>query len=321
MNFRTTIKPLDHQGLIDHQGAVMMLGSCFSNNVGTRLRDTLFNVDINPFGTLYNPASIASALDILIERRGFCESDLFQYMGRYHSFSHHSDFSGVDSGTVLSRINLRVEEAALALKTASVLIVTFGTAYVFENKETGLTVSNCHKLPADRFTRRRMSVDEIAELWLQMIARLREYNPQLNIVFTVSPIRHLADGAHGNQLSKSTLLLAVERLCKESGAIYFPAYEIMMDDLRDYRFYATDMTHPSEVAVDYVFDLFARSFFSPSTSALATECLKLSKRVKHRCMTDALEAVARFEESTKQMIEKLLQAHPYLERAVKNFKI
>lgn len=321
MEFRTTIKPLESRGMISHDGAMMLLGSCFSDNIGRRLQDALFDVEVNPFGTLYNPASIALALRDLINCREFGLNDLFEYQGRYHSFSHHSSFSGVNAGDVISRINDKVVEASVRLKRSQVLIVTFGTAYVYEYKKTQSVVSNCHKLPAADFNRRLMSIDEIVGLWKNIILELQDINPNLKIVFTVSPIRHLADGAHANQVSKSILLLAVEQLSNiYDDVIYFPAYEIIMDDLRDYRFYASDMTHPSDVAVDYIYKIFSQSFFSEETNNLVHECEKLTRRLKHRHMTDDVLAIEKFNLSTQHIIDRMLSAYPYLGQAIKNIQ-
>lgn len=322
MDFRTTIKPLANKGVIAHDGVITMLGSCFSDNIGRRLQDALFDVEVNPFGTLYNPASIALALQDLINCREFCINDLFEYQGRYHSFSHHSSFSGVNADDVISRINDKIDGASERLKRSRVLIITFGTAYVYEYKKTQSVVSNCHKLPASNFSRRSMAVDEIVSLWSKLIVKIREINPEINIIVTVSPIRHLADGAHENQLSKSTLLLAVNKLCHElDNVIYFPAYEIMMDDLRDYRFYASDMIHPSDVAIGYIYEIFSQSFFSEETNNIVRESENLMRRLKHRHMTDDVSVIEKFNLSTQQIIDRILSAYPYLEQAINKIQV
>ena len=315
MDFRTTVTPTPHPGLIAHNRPMLMLGSCFTDNIGARLNDALFDVCINPFGTLYNPASVASAFSDVKACRAFGVEDLFEHQGRYHSFSHHSMYSGVDSTQVLDRINRSVAEAHDLLNRDAVVIVTFGTAYVFE--KDGRVVSNCHKLPAATFNRRRMSVDEIVAIWSDILSHHKSM-----FVFTVSPIRHLADGAHDNQLSKSTLLLAVEQLCERfENAVYFPSYEIMMDDLRDYRFYASDMTHPSEVAVDYIYSGFARAMMTSDTCMLAQQCEKLARRLAHRFMTDDVQAIERFEQATNEMARQLLLSNPCLKRALERRNI
>ncbi|MCM1518840.1 MAG: GSCFA domain-containing protein [Pseudoflavonifractor sp.] len=320
MEFRTVIKPESSNLRLDHTSAIMMLGSCFSDNIGARLEREFFDVDINPVGTLYNPVSIATAIDNIMARRTYVREDLFEHDGRWHSLDHHSRFSGTDADGVLDRINSRICTANDNLRRARVLIVTLGTSWIFRLRSTGMVVGNCHKLPAAMFVRSRMTVDDIVGLWLPLLGRIRDFNPRLEVLFTVSPIRHLADGAHGNQLSKSTLLLAVDRLVSEvSEASYFPAYEALMDDLRDYRFYAADMTHPSDVAADYVYSLFCDTYMSDATRQLAASCRKVSSRLAHRPMTDNPEAVARFTDSTRQIINSLILTHPCLERAINNY--
>lgn len=343
MDFRTTIKPAPATIRVDHSSGIMMLGSCFSDNIGRRLLDGLFDVDVNPMGTLYNPASIASALDDIMERREFAAADLFEHDGRWHSFAHHSRFSGTDPEKVLKGINSRLRTAHDNLRLGRVLIVTLGTAWIFSLRATGRVVSNCHKLPQAMFERSRMSVSDIVTLWQPLLSRLREFNPSLQVIFTVSPIRHLADGAHGNQLSKATLLLAVDALIEAASTVmpteavcpdgtillidpvppmameYFPAYEALMDDLRDYRFYAADMTHPSETAADYVYSLFASSHMSEATRSLAAACRKVTRRLAHRPMTDDKAAIERFEQSTLQLVESLSLSHPYLKKAITNY--
>lgn len=321
--FRTIVKPLRFRGTISHRQGVMMLGSCFSDNIGLRLRQACFDVDINPFGTLYNPASIACGIGAILKCRQYSIDDLFQEKGdnRWHSFSHHSEYSSVDSQLMLEKINQRVCEANKMLQRASTLIVTFGTAWVYKYAPTGKVVANCHKLPASMFERSMMSIDEIVAMWKDVIADVKAINQSIQVIFTVSPIRHLRDGAHENQLSKSTLLLAINQLEREcEDVIYFPAYEIMNDDLRDYRFYASDMTHPSEVAVDYIYDIFSQSFFDDDTISLAEKCVKLSKRLMHIPMSDDQDAVARFVHSTNQLKTQLLQQYPFLEAAISKIK-
>lgn len=321
--FRTIVKPLRFRGTISHRQGVMMLGSCFSDNIGLRLRQACFDVDINPFGTLYNPASIACGIGAILKCRQYSIDDLFQEKGdnRWHSFSHHSEYSSVDSQLMLEKINQRVCEANKMLQRASTLIVTFGTAWVYKYAPTGKVVANCHKLPASMFERSMMSIDEIVAMWKDVIADVKAINQSIQVIFTVSPIRHLRDGAHENQLSKSTLLLAINQLVREcEDVIYFPAYEIMNDDLRDYRFYASDMTHPSEVAVDYIYDMFSQSFFDDDTISLAEKCVKLSKRLMHIPMSDDQDAVARFVHSTNQLKTQLLQQYPFLEAAISKIK-
>ena len=317
--FRTIVEPLNFHGLINHQRGIVMMGSCFSDNIGNRLQSACFNVEVNPFGTLYNPASIANGLMDIMHKRQFVQDDLFQLVGdnRWHSFSHHSSYSSVDSGKMLNNINEQLSQSHTMLQQASTLIITFGTAWVYQLIDTQQVVANCHKLPSDKFNRCLMSVDEIIEQWSGVIKQLRALNEEIKIIFTVSPIRHLRDGAHENQVSKSTLHLAIDALVKShKGVIYFPAYEIMNDDLRDYRFYASDMTHPSEEAVDYIYDIFVQSFFDGETMKLASSCERLTRRLLHRHMGDDQEAIIRFEQSTQELKTQMLQQYPFLQQAM-----
>ncbi|MCM1021898.1 MAG: GSCFA domain-containing protein [Muribaculum sp.] len=284
MEFRTAIAPLKGlSGIIDHKRPVIMIGSCFTDNIGAKLLQHGFDVAVNPCGTLYNPASIASTLLDILYRRPYTIDDIFEHQGKWHSFNHHSRFSADTPEQCLQKINSATTLAADKLAHASALIITFGTAYVFRHRATNQIVGNCHKLHPDTFSREMLASTQIHGLWKKMIRELLARNPQQKIIFTVSPIRHLADGAHGNSISKSTLLLAIDRLVADfpDNAIYFPAYEIMIDDLRDYRFYAANMVHPSEVAIEYIYSIFAESVMSTETRQKAAELLRQFKQQAH----------------------------------------
>ncbi|MDE7388066.1 MAG: GSCFA domain-containing protein [Muribaculaceae bacterium] len=276
MKFRTelTVEP---SAPLTHADLLLMLGSCFTDEVGARLQADGFRAEVNPSGTLYNPLSVARTVEMLECGREYVAEDFFENQGLWRSFDHHSSLASADLSAAVARVNAAMNRGADALREASCVIVTFGTAWVFTLPD-GTVVCNCHKLPAARFVRRRLSVDEIVDAWRPILRRYADRR----FIFTISPIRHIADGLHGNQLSKATLLLAVDRLCEEFGAEYFPAYEALMDDLRDYRFYAADMKHPSDIAVDYVYDLFAAAHFSADTLREALACRKAHRASMHR---------------------------------------
>ena len=242
-----------------------------------------FTANVNPFGVVYNPASLAGSLQKLIDRQSYTEADLFLYEGVYHSFSHHSRFSGTDKAAVLEKINTRLADASDFLQEATLLIITFGTAYVYRLASTGKTVSNCHKLPAREFEEKRLTVEQITEQWNPLIRDIRTINPDLKILFTISPIRHWKNGANANQLSKAVLLLAVDEIIQSNRqCFYFPAYEIVLDDLRDYRFYADDLIHPNSQAIAYIWEKFCGAYFDPSTVELIREYEKNQKFLNHR---------------------------------------
>ena len=315
MSFFTEIQIPEFPWKLDYSKSLMLMGSCFSENIGQRLIDLKFKVDMNPFGILYNPESIAGSLKILLENRVFTEDDLFADQGLWNSFYHHSRFSDPDKTQALAKINDRISLSHEMLKTTDFLFVTFGTAWVYELKKTGKIVSNCHKVPASEFKRFRLGVYEITEGYRELLDELWRFNPNLKVVFTVSPIRHWKDGAVENQVSKATLLLAIDRLITGYGNKligYFPSYEIMMDELRDYRFYAEDMLHLSPVATDYIFDRFAQSMVTSESIRLFRDIAKIRKAIQHRPLNSGSAAYKKFLGATLAEINKLTLNAPYL---------
>lgn len=294
------------------QEPILLLGSCFVENIGAKLADNRFNIDINPFGTLYNPASIAAALRMLLHPERFTADDLFRYEGVYHSFMHHSRFSSTSQTACLEQINDRLFAAAEKLRETKCLVVTLGTAYVYRLNSSGQVVANCHKLPEKMFDRSMLSVEAIVSEWKDLLFALWEQCPETKVLFTVSPIRHWKDGAHGNQLSKATLLLAIDKLqaIYPERIAYFPAYEIMMDELRDYRFYANDMLHPSELAVDYIWQRFTEYFLSDETKGFLKEWAEIQKAINHRPFQPESDAYKRFISQTLLKIERISKKFP-----------
>ncbi len=262
---------------------VVLLGSCFSESIGAHLRDAGFEVCVNPFGTLYNPASIASAVRRLDSGEPFTGADCVEMgagAGRICSFEHHTSFARESAAEFLLNANARLEEAAEFWKSSRRVIITLGTAYVWKSvARGGKAVSNCLKRPAAEFTRERLSPEDCEGLLRGMILN----HPEKKFILTVSPIRHLSDGAHSNTLSKSVLHLGVEALLGACGnACYFPAYEIVMDELRDYRFYGRDLVHPSDVAVEWIWEKFIAAFVEEDEMAGLRAGEKASVRARHK---------------------------------------
>ena len=292
------------------------MGSCFSENMGQKLIDQKFNVDMNPFGILYNPESIGNSLRILLEKSVFTEADLFQEQGVWNSFSHHSRFSDTNPEVALEKINNRIQSSHDFLKKTDFLMITLGTSWIYRLINSGQIVSNCHKVPAVQFDRYRLKVHEIAESYENLLEELWAFNPNLKVIFTVSPIRHLKDGAIENQLSKSTLLLAIDQVISKFSdrcCYYFPAYELMMDELRDYRFYAEDMIHLSPLAIDYIFDRFTKSMFTVESTGIAKEVMKVRKAMEHRPVNPQTVEFRKFVKSSLVQIGQLSQRLPYLD--------
>ena len=303
--FRTTFIIPEHLNKIDYQSKVISLGSCFSENIGEKLTYYKFPVLINPFGILYNPESIANSLDFLQSQKSFNESDLFEHNGVWNSFYHHSRFSNTDKSICLNQINKSLKKASETLAEANFLLITFGTSWVYQLKSSGNIVSNCHKIPTKQFKRFKLSVAEITKRYKTIIKTLQSNNPNLKIVFTVSPVRHLKDSAEQNQLSKATLIMAVHELVEIfENVSYFPSYEIMMDDLRDYRFYNEDMVHPSPTAVNYIWDKFQESYINTDSQKLMTEVDKINQALNHRPFQPDSDSHKKFLESTLSKIEK-----------------
>ncbi len=304
MDFRTKITIPTFDFTIDHSDKIMMMGSCFAENMAALLLDSGFQIDTNPFGTVYNPQSLASGIREVLSHKKYAISDLFLHQGLYHSFAHHSRFSSVSAETSLENINHKLDTSAIFLKTATFFIITYGTSYVYNLKSNGETVTNCHKLPDNHFIRKRLSIEDIVNDWSLLIKELKSYNPDLKILFTVSPIRHWKDGAHENQLSKSTLLLAIDELIRQNNSChYFPSYEILMDELRDYRFYAEDMLHPSSVAIEYIREQFSETFFTSQTKSKVKEWKSIQKALSHKPFNPDSEEYIEFLRKTQEKLE------------------
>jgi hypothetical protein len=270
---------------------------------------------VNPFGILYNPESIHTSISRILAKQTFMESEIFEHEGGWKSFYHHSRFAYSSSDLFLKNANEKLEEASDFLYTTDFLIITFGTAWVYRLKESGKTVSNCHKLPASLFVREKLTPEAIVSMYTELLRKLFEVRPEMQVIFTVSPIRHWKDGAHENQLSKATLLLAIEQLQQlfPSSVIYFPAYEIVLDELRDYRFYTEDMIHPNEIAVNYIWERFSDCFFSEETTKRIAEIQKLVLATQHRPFQPESEAFRRFVDKNLVLLEETKRKYPNLD--------
>ena len=283
MNFTTQIPISKHKNNISHKDKIMLLGSCFTENIGNKLSINGFETLINPFGILYNPFSICSSLNRIINLKFLDSEDLVKVNEFWFSYEHHGVFRDEKCDNLLQTINLGITKANLFLKQTNWLIITLGTAWVFFLKENNKILGNCHKLNPQLIDKKLLSVDEIVENTSLTINKIREINPNIKIILTVSPIRHWKQGYRENLISKSSLHLATNQLCETiNDCFYFPAYEIVMDELRDYRFYQADMLHPSEIAVDYIWEKFSTHLFSDSTANLCKDYCKLHSMKQHK---------------------------------------
>ncbi|MDR0962519.1 MAG: GSCFA domain-containing protein [Mediterranea sp.] len=313
MNFVTPVEISDRLPRLTQHNELLVMGSCFAENIGSRLAEAKFRCDVNPYGVLYNPLSIAQALREILAGKVYTPDDLLQHGGLWHSAMHHGDFSSESTEEILQRINMRLGQAHRQSNRWDVLLLTFGTAWVYLQEDK--VVGNCHKQPEKCFVRRRLEPEEIVTGYTGLIAELMRRHPHLKIVFTVSPIRHVRDGMHANNLSKAVLHLAIDRLqaAYPDAVSYFPAYELLLDELRDYRFYAADMLHPSEVAVQYVWQKFVQHCFSPQAVIIMNECEEIHRALAHRPFRPASDEYKRFLGQIMLRIDRLSEKYPYLD--------
>ncbi len=301
MKFRTEIEITKLAEGIDHTKKVFALGSCFAEHISSHLARAKFSVATNPFGVLFNPASIASAIERLSDARTFAVCDISKGRESFFSFDAHSSLDGATHTEAFGNLNRAVAQGAKSLAESDWVILTFGTAWVYEKE--GRVVANCHKQPAAEFTRRRLSVEEIVEQYSQLFEGcLRDKN----VILTVSPVRHLGDGLQENSVSKAILRLAVEELVARYERVhYFPSYEILMDDLRDYRYYADDLAHPSKMAVEYVWARFCEFALSDKACELLPQIEQIVAASQHRPFNPNGEAHKAFCRKMLERIEKI----------------
>ena len=298
MKFRTEIELAPLTEGMEHGAKVFALGSCFAENISERLAKAKFSITSNPFGVLFNPASIAAAIDRLADTRSFAVCDITAGKEGFFSFDAHSSLNGKTQTEAFGNLNRAVAQGAKSLAEADWVILTFGTAWVYE--KDGRVVANCHKQPASQFERRRLSVEEIVERYSHLFeGTLRDKK----VILTVSPVRHVGDGLQENSVSKATLRLAVEELVeKYENVHYFPSFEILIDDLRDYRYYADDLAHPSKMAVDYVWERFCEAVLTPKAQAKLPQIAQIVAAAEHRPFNPESEAHKEF---CRKMLEKI----------------
>ncbi len=310
---RTEIFPDKPSLEFNYHKPMMMVGSCFTENMGAKLEEIRYPVDVNPFGIIYNPLSVANSLELLLSQKEFKEDDLFYYNELYNSYFHHGRFSDISVEATLERINSRINYSSDFIRKARYLVITFGTAWVYELKASGQVVSNCHKVPSKEFNRRLLDVDEVASRYHALLDSIKAINPDVRFIMTVSPVRHLKDGAHGNQVSKAKLLLAIDELEKREDVCYFPSYEIMLDDLRDYRFYDEDLSHPNQLAVDYIWEKFQEGFFQKDLIEISEKVRNLMRAMNHRPFHESTQQYQKFLKAHLDKARKLKAEHPEID--------
>ncbi|NRB54173.1 MAG: GSCFA domain-containing protein [Saprospiraceae bacterium] len=312
--FRTEVPPISYPFQLTHQHAVLCYGSCFAEHMAGRLQERKFKTQLNPFGITYHPLQIATGISKLLSSRTMVGTDVFQHNGIWQSFAFHSQFSHPDKEQALRQMNHSLQESTHFLQQVDLLIVTLGTAYGFIEQERGRLVNNCHKLPAKLFKRKRFQPEEMIQPLAKAFQALREQRPKLRVLLTVSPVRHIKDGMVENQRSKAALLLTAADLEKRLDFVhYFPAYELVIDDLRDYRFFATDMVHPNQLAVDYIWSYFQHSLFDQPTQQLNAKIEKIKQASEHRPFHPNTEGHQAFLQKQIAKIQHLQKQYPDLD--------
>ena len=310
--FRTAIQQSKTEYPLSHPNSFLLMGSCFSENIGEKLTKYKFPTYINPFGILFNPASIAQSLDRLTDASLFQEDDLHFQNKEWISFSHHGRFSHPDKEKCLSAINEKLVKSRAFLQTADVLVLTLGTGISYTYQ--GTVVANCHRLPQREFQKQMLEIQDIVSSLAKSIEKIKTVNQNIRVIFTISPVRYIKNNLMENALSKARLIAAVHELIRRiENSDYFPAYEIMMDDLRDYRFYNEDMIHPSPLAIDYIWDVFSHVFFSHETTRLNALIEEIAEARNHRLKNPLSDETKRFKAEQLKKIQKIQSDYPYID--------
>lgn len=282
MNFTTPIVIPKSSFFIDYGTSIISLGSCFAENIGEKLDYFKFQNETNPFGIIFNAVSIEKLIKRTVNRNYFTENDLFFQNERWHCFEVHSELSNNNKLDLLATLNNLLDKFFLQIQSSTVFIITYGTSWVYRNINSNNVVANCHKVPQNQFTKELLSVETTLKSIQNTIFLVQSVNKNAKFIFTISPVRHIKDGFFENNVSKSNLFSAIFQLIENEDVFYFPSYEILMDELRDYRFYKEDMLHPSTMAIDFIWDKFKNSCINPSVNSALNEVEIIQKGLQHR---------------------------------------
>ncbi|MFC4478455.1 GSCFA domain-containing protein [Flavobacterium chungangensis] len=316
MQFRTQIPISKSNSKIDYNSKILSIGSCFAENMAEKFDYFKFQNETNPFGIIFNSVSIEKLFERICKEQWFEEKDIFFHNERWHSFEVHSDLSNADRQELLETLNKAILETNKQLKEATHIIITFGTSWIYRNLEKDEIVANCHKVPQKQFSKELLSVEVIQKSIQNTINLIQSLNPSINFIFTISPVRHIKDGFVENQLSKSHLFTALHFVLKtehlKRNTEYFPSYEIMMDELRDYRFYNEDMLHPNQIALDYIWKLFSENYISHESLTTMQEVDEIQKSLRHRSFNPESEQHQKFLVKLQQKINQLGEKLPHI---------
>ena len=313
MKLQTTLDIPPHKKPFAYTDELLLLGSCFSEHIGEQLQYHKFKTTVNPFGILFHPPAIVKVVKRALDQSSYTAADVFEHQGVWKSFDAHSRLNALSEAAAVAKLNEAQNRLWSALDNANYLIITLGTAWSYRHLELDKTVANCHKLPQQHFEKELLSVLAIEQSLEQLSQQLLEHRPDLQLIFTVSPVRHLKDGMVENNRSKAHLLAGVHQLVNHENIHYFPAYEIQMDQLRDYRFYGSDMIHQSQLAVQYIWERFLESHACPKTKAIAKEVASIQKALAHKPFDSHSKAYQQHLTQLESRIAQLQQNHPHIQ--------
>lgn len=314
MNFHLPFSISPFSEKLNYKHPLLFMGSCFAEEIGIQMKNNKFNLLINPHGIIYNPISISVALRRYIYNNKLKETDLFYANECYHSLEHHSRFSNTNKATCLITINKQITQAHEQLKKAEWLFITFGSAFVYKHSATNTVVNNCHKLPQNNFIKALLSINEIVDDYKLLMKELISFNSNLKIIFTVSPVRYIRDGIIENNQSKARLIEAIHQLlATHLNTYYFPAYELVMDDLRDYRFYKADLVHPNEQAINYVFEKLKQVVFDGESQLIFEKIQDIIRASTHKPFHSDTILHQQFKHRYENKVLKLKDEYPYIE--------
>ena len=314
MNFTTKTPIQKYNHPITYDSKIMLLGSCFAENMGEKFEYFKFQATTNPFGIIFNPVSLAKLIERSAQKEYYTEEDIFFHNDLWQCYEVHSELSHPDKEVFLSNLNSIIELTHQQISSLTHCIITLGTSWIYRNKETNDIVANCHKVPQKQFIKELLSPESIAQSIESIFFNISVLNPTCNFIFTVSPVRHIKDGFVENTLSKAHLIAALHKTITQhpSPISYFPSYEIMMDELRDYRFYAADMLHPSQTAIDYIWMQFFENYISESEFGLMNEICEVQRALKHRPFNPNTESYLKFLENVKIKMTTIKKKLPFI---------
>lgn len=315
MKFSTAVPVTKLPKRLTYEGKILSLGSCFAVNIGEKFKQFQFRNVVNPFGILFHPKAIEQIVEYACSGYEFSEKDVFCHHEIWSCFAAHSDMNALEQNDIITKLNVKLLDLQMALKESSLLILTFGTAWVYEYQQTGKTVANCHKIPQSEFVKRLLDYEEIVKSYLNTIQLVKKINPDIQIMFTLSPVRHIKDGIVENQRSKALLHAAMQDVLEQlqdEKLIYFPSYEIVMDELRDYRFYKADMLHPNEIAIEYIWEKFVENCIAQEAFSVMKKVDEVQKALNHRPFNPTATQHMTFLDTLIEKIDFLLERYPFM---------